>query len=473
MPVLKKPELEAQLCDEGEKVIFIDNKPNIPTMPGIVQVVYVAKDDNTYDVWLNNGDEDPKKAWRKHLRNVKPKRAMAAAHYDEMRWSEFKKAENKRRKAYVHPYDQDRIRRLVRYFYDLQKLRIQSGNRDSEQAEPAVLEDDDKEFLGSQSLGLNALERTTLAEIEALLNRCPVYTEWLKHQPGVGPTISGVLIGEIDIGHRRQRWLESTINTLQETLADDAAPAEDAREIRRRLRRLEARLERLKPCDTPSALWAYAGLAVNPETGQAVRHMRGKVSNWNPFLKAKIIFVLGGCLLKAKSPWTKFYYDYKNRKQNELVPTCMLCEGAGTIAFASERLADLEEAWEGETDPGQAEKLSEQIREIKKTKNGKGGKGTKCYNCNGKGTNVPWGRGDKHRHQAAVRYMVKMFLQAFWLKWRELEGLPVTEPYAVAVLHREHGDHGGTGVQSPTKSSKKRQNAGSFVPSRRPVVDTE
>ena len=34
-----------------------------------------------------------------------------------------------------------------------------------------------------------------------------------------------------------------------------------------------------------------------------------------------------------------------------------------------------------------------------------------------------------HRHNAALRIMIKRFLSHFWVMWRELEGLPVREPY--------------------------------------------
>ena len=45
-----------------------------------------------------------------------------------------------------------------------------------------------------------------------------------------------------------------------------------------------------------------------------------------------------------------------------------------------------------------------------------------------------------HRHNAAMRYMIKMFLADLWAFWRNLEGLPVSEPYAVAKLGlRPHG----------------------------------
>jgi len=45
---------------------------------------------------------------------------------------------------------------------------------------------------------------------------------------------------------------------------------------------------------------------------------------------------------------------------------------------------------------------------------------------------------DKHRHFAAIRYMMKMFLLEFWMAWREIEGLPVTPSYQEAKLGHKH-----------------------------------
>lgn len=44
-----------------------------------------------------------------------------------------------------------------------------------------------------------------------------------------------------------------------------------------------------------------------------------------------------------------------------------------------------------------------------------------------------------HKHNMALRYMVKMFLRDLWLAWRELEGLPITPDYAESKLGMQHG----------------------------------
>lgn len=44
------------------------------------------------------------------------------------------------------------------------------------------------------------------------------------------------------------------------------------------------------------------------------------------------------------------------------------------------------------------------------------------------------------QHRRAARYCAKMFLRDMWVVWRELEGLPVSEPYEVAKLgNKPHG----------------------------------
>ena len=229
------------------------------------------------------------------------------------------------------------LRRAVRHFYDLQKMRISTRNRDHRKtddsapaAPPIILDEHDQAFMASQAEGLLALEKQTLKEVRHHLKGIPI-ASWLNDQKGVGPTMAGVLVAEIDITR----------------------------------------------CNTPSALWAYCGLACDTTTGKAVRRQKGVKSNWNPFLKTKVIHVLGGSFLKCNSPWRKFYDDYKHRK-----------------------------------------------------------------------TEAGWGASDGHRHNAAMRYMVKMFLLELWTTWRQLEGLPVTEPYSEAVLGRVHGDHGGMGAEA-------------------------
>ena len=267
-----------------------------------------------------------------------------------------------------------KIRNAAGNLYDLQKLRIQSGNRASSMT--VELDDKDKEFMAAISLGLDRVEHTAEKELKRHLKGYPVYEKWLKQQPGIGTKISGVIIAAVNI----------------------------------------------ERCETVSQLWAYCGLSV--VEGHSQRRVKGQKANYNPWLKSKLIKVMGDNLIRyskldeggtyvrstTKKPidrtesWRRYYDDYKHRKQSMRVPVCMACEGKGKVD--------------------------------KK----------KCANCEGTGGPAPWGKSDGHRHNAARRYMVKMFMQELWLTWRGLEGLSVNVPYAEAYLDMKHGDHKGPAV---------------------------
>lgn len=45
---------------------------------------------------------------------------------------------------------------------------------------------------------------------------------------------------------------------------------------------------------------------------------------------------------------------------------------------------------------------------------------------------------DGHKHNAAMRKMIKMWLSHLWVTWREMEGLPTNEPYITAGTHHRY-----------------------------------
>lgn len=279
-----------------------------------------------------------------------------------------------------------RLREAVRFFYDLQKLRIQSGNRNA--TDEVDLSERDAAFMSSTGDALSQLEKKALGQVKQLLRGVPVYERWLSEQKGCGVTLSGLIVSEIDIAR----------------------------------------------CDNPSKLWRYCGLAVDPSTGRAERAKKGEKLHYSPWLKAKLVHVLGECLIKASSPWRVHYDNYKHRKENQQVPQCMLCEGTGKSRpepkpGRAKRGPGADVAAEATQPPAAASRTAS------------------CANCGGTGGPAPWGRSKAHRHAAAVRFMVKSFLLELWRNWRELEGLPVLAPYSEAVLGRVHGDHGGAGSQ--------------------------
>lgn len=284
------------------------------------------------------------------------------------------------------------IRVSVRTFYDLQKLRIQNGNRitaafrhklglESSQAEAdnpeanALL----KELRGEFRRITDGVKRITknfksdsplittrgeLALIESYerqleaenvhkkaildeLSRQPIWTRYLVDVLGVGPLMAGVIVSEIDI----------------------------------------------RKCNSISALHKYAGLdVVTSETasGETVSEGRCRKKHhlvkktyvnrdgdtvdtvgitFNPLLKTKMMGVLGPGFVKAGGPYREVYDNYKHRLENH---------------------------------PKHSEKT--------------------------KG----------HRNNMAIRYMVKTFLSDLWTVWRALEGLEHRSSYAEEKLGITH-----------------------------------
>ena len=288
-----------------------------------------------------------------------------------------------------------KIRHAAGNLYDLQKLRIQSGNRAGSLT--AELDERDKEFMAAMSSGLDNVEQIAEKHLKRHLKGYPIYEKWLKKQSGCGVKMSGVIISSINI-HK---------------------------------------------ADTVSKVWAYCGLSV--VDGHAQRRVKGQTAKYNPWLKAKVVKVLGDNLIRYSKlddagnyvrsttgkpidediAWRRFYDNYKHRQQNKRVPVCMACEGTGKTRFKPKNNDDDEVFSDLEEDAPK-----------RKTKPGV------CANCEGTGGPAPWGKSDGHRHNAARRYMVKMFLLEMWKKWRELEGLPAVPPYAEVYLGLEHGGHG-------------------------------
>ncbi len=250
------------------------------------------------------------------------------------------------------------LRSSVRFFYDLQQLRISQRLRSGNQL--AELDDHDREFHETRSETLNKFEKEELKHISNLLGYFPI-SEWLMNQVGVGPTIAGVICAEINI-HK---------------------------------------------AEVPGSIIQYCGLS-GPRDGQPIqKRTKGQKNNYHAWLRSKLVGVMADCMIKSNSPWREFYDNYKNRKESTMVKTCMGCDGSAV-------------GLKGEN------------------------KGKKCANCDGTGGPAPWGQSDGHRHRAALRYMVKAFLNELYVQWRTVEGLTVHAPYAEAYLGIKHGEHHGT-----------------------------
>lgn len=212
-----------------------------------------------------------------------------------------------------------------------------------------VISDYTELSLVAQYVDLEKQEKQGFNRLNNILPDYPIFVEFLDKVSGCGPMMSGVILSEIDIHKARY----------------------------------------------PSSLWKYAGLDVGPDGRGRSRRAEHLVNRtytkkdgsegvrlgitFSPFLKTKLLGVLGPSFIKVKdSPYKTIYYNYKHRLENHAV-----------YGIANE-----------------------------------GAKDENGHKVTSKG----------RRHAMAIRYCVKMFLLDLYKSWRALEGLPVAPPYSEAKL---------------------------------------
>ena len=192
-------------------------------------------------------------------------------------------------------------------------------------------------------LELEEQEKTHFRRLGNILKDYPIYNNFLAGVVGVGPAMAGVIISEIDI--TKAEYPSSVHKYAGLDVAGDGQGRSRKKE----------HLEESQYTDKNGELQTKKGIT------------------FNPFLKTKLVGVLGSSFIKQspdKCKYRKVYDDYKHRIENM-----------------------------------DAHK--------EKTKG--------------------------HRHNMAVRYMIKIFLIDLYNEWRSLEGLPVAPTYSESKLGKIHG----------------------------------
>jgi hypothetical protein len=255
------------------------------------------------------------------------------------------------------------LKRKVRIFYDLQRLRLQTAGRTYERPDGVSIElhEVDVAILEHRATELHTAEKNALRDVEDHLKTIPFYVQVLADKErfkGVGPTMAGVIVSEFDIER------EDTVSKMWSFAGLRPEACRRCRECHEPLTD-DGMHAKTSKCPLKSAA---LGEGSTYASGRAQRPTRGEKLPYNAWLRTKLVGVLGPCLIKSNSPWRKFYDDYKHRKAS-----------AG------------------------------------------------------------WGRSDAHRHQAAIRYMVKMLLVEVHREWRTSLGLPVRAPYHEEYLGHVYG----------------------------------
>lgn len=214
----------------------------------------------------------------------------------------------------------------------------------------------------------------------------------------------------------------------------------------------------------PSSFWKYAGLDVVNGEGRSRKHTEvrdyidpsGNIKTkngitFNPKLKTKLVGVLGPCIIKCSREkksadseesgrpigYAKIYYDYKNRLDNKVD----YFEQIFNLVEKAEAIGELD-----------SKKLLKAVSEIWQVNRHSDVVEISVVNTGAKYIQLTTDAGDKvnvynklytpgHKHNMAMRYMIKQFVRDLWIKWRTLEGYDIGEPYyEVAKLgYKPHG----------------------------------
>jgi len=289
------------------------------------------------------------------------------------------------------------LKRAVRHFYDVQDIRMLADKRSplkkskwkkdekKKAAPPPLLTPFDMELMKAQSDRLKAMEAEAFASVTSILETIPFYVEVLKKDDprwvGMGPTISAVILSEVDI-HRAttvsKLWRFAGLGPEQ-TEPTEKAPFSSVI-IRQRCLKCSRLLIAVdggwkhaprKANEKPICKLEKAVLQKGQtrDSTQAEHPVEKTKRHYNLFLKTKLLGVLGDLQFVTRTDcvWNKVYKEYK------------------------QRMITMKHA----TSPG-------------------------------------------HAHRMAVRKAVKMFLIEVYKEWRAFEGLEVRPPYQEEKLGHRH-----------------------------------
>lgn len=290
----------------------------------------------------------------------------------------------------------DVLKQLVSTYYGIQKTRISIGNRVS-----AIVKEYGETETTSKLIEVfnesEIIEATALKHIKPLLREYRIYTDWLVEVRGIGPVLAAGFISGI---------------------------------------KTPARFENI------SKLWKYCGLAV--VNGRAEELRKGTQASYSPFLKV-LCWKAGGSFVKAGGFYREVYEEFRSdeERKSEMGFTVKVKDSIGFIPYEEE--------------------YRKLIMKIFTCPNPECGfKANKYYSrcpvCGRKcqpvvtSDNIELlydaGFTDKdeikvsmtnaHIYARAKRKTVKLFLAHLWQVWREIEGLPVTKPYANTILGHEN-----------------------------------
>jgi len=288
-------------------------------------------------------------------------------------------------------------------------------------------------ILVNQYFVMCSAEEREFSRLKKLLEMIPIYKNFLKKIRGMGPAMGGVIVSEIDIhlseypsSIHAYAGLDTTIigyyvdkkGEEQTVRGDEVAKFYEDGDLDKvmtvngfEVKYRSVGRSRKGPCLVKREYVSKDGKL----------NVRDSIT-FNPFLKTKLVGVLAGSFLKQSST----FVDGKKM-------------GVGKRTALAKQLGWKMDSKSELTSTKQVDAfLSRQGYELEFVM---GEWAEYYYNYKHRISNMPEHaeKTELHRHNMAVRFMIKRFLVELYKVWRAMEGLPVAEEYSVAKLGMAHG----------------------------------
>ena len=275
-------------------------------------------------------------------------------------------------------------------------------------------------------------EERQFSRLGAMLTGIPIYDQFLSQVDGLGVQMAGVIISEIDISiseYPSSLQKYTGIDTVEvgryvdDTGKEHHIPARDI-ELFRMANNNDKTIPYIVDGKYTAETW-YVGRSRKDESlvYKEYQDKNGETKErlsitFNPFLKTKMIGVLGGSFLKGG----RVYVDDK------VMGLAKRIELAKSLNYKSEAK--------------DSDSINDHLRAcghtvvVENTKYGQ-----IYYDYKNRLNNMPAHKDktDLHIHNMAIRYAVKRFLVDLYVFWRTLEGLPVSTEYSEGKLGIIHG----------------------------------
>lgn len=284
-----------------------------------------------------------------------------------------------------------------------------------------------------QYMDLLRNENNQFKLLNKILKDIPIYDTFLKDIKGIGPAMAGIIISEIDITRSKYAsslWKYAGLDVISIGRYTDAAGKEHTvhpREIDAHFERYGDQVQMLAEnkypviMDTQGRSRKDVSLVNREYTNKDGQQAERKSITYNPFLKTKLIGVLGSSFLRG----VVTYVDgnklgaarrLKMAKDLGYKPSAKGEEDDGGV--------DLFLRSKGHTVVREASPYAQAYYDYRNRLDNDTRHDSKS---------------DGHKHAMAVRYMVKRFLADLYQAWRPLEGLVAYDDYATAKLGLTHG----------------------------------